>query len=162
MNNSEVFAHDGIMHFQLLDAETLELVFDVEQHNMLMSYVRSRYLKGLAGQFGGLAIDDMNIRYIAFGDGTAEPTQADVKLANERYRQQVTSKSLQADRLVTMVSVSPFVTAANFRIREVGIFSGSGASQTRNSGTLISRILVDIDKNSNTILNVHRTDLITI
>lgn len=160
--NIEAFKHDGFFRLELLDKDTLMLIQSVEQHNMLMEFVRSRYLKSLAGQFSGLAIDDLNIRYVAIGDGTAAVTRSDVKLANERYRQQVTNKSLQADKLVTMVSISPFVTAANFRIREVGIFAGAAASQTRDSGRLISRVLVDIDKNSNTILNVTRTDLITI
>ena len=99
---------------------------------------------------------------MAIGDGTTAVTTADAKLSNERYRQQVTAKTLQSDRLITMLSISPFVSHANFRIREIGVFCGAGANQTKDTGFLLARVLVDIDKNSNTILNITRQDIVTI
>lgn len=154
--------HQGLFKLELLDAETEEVIQEVDITNQIMQFARNRYLRMLAGQTSGLNIADLGIRYMAIGDGTAAVTTGDTKLANERYRQQVTAKTLQTDRLISMLSISPFVAHANFRIREVGVFCGAGANQTKDTGFLLARVLVDIDKNSNTILNITRQDIVTI
>ncbi len=131
-----------------------------EVDNMIMQYVRTSYLKMLSG--GAVKASDIKIRYMAFGDGTTPVTINDTKLANERYRQQITAKSLQDTELITTVSVSPFVNDSNFNIKEIGVFGGDDATNEANSGNLLARVLVDIDKNSNVILNVTRIDKVII
>lgn len=154
--------HQGLFNLQLLDAETKEVIQEIDITNQIMQFARNRYLRMLSGQTSGVSVNDLAIRYMAIGDGTTPVATSNTKLANERYRQQVTAKTLQADRVISMLSISPFVTSANFRIREIGVFCGSGASQSKDSGFLLARVLVDIDKNSNTILNITRQDIVTI
>ncbi|MDI9498234.1 MAG: hypothetical protein QM270_07100 [Bacillota bacterium] len=152
----------GRYEIELLDADTLELIERWELENLLMDMPRQRYLRQLAGQLNGLQINDLTVRYLAIGDGTSAPAITQTKLDNERYRQQVTAKTLSTDRLTTMVSISPFQTAANFRIREIAIFCGGAATMAKDSGLMLSRALVDIEKNSNTILNIMRQDIVTL
>lgn len=150
----------GRYTLELLDADTGDVIQQIELDNLLTDLPRSRYLKQLAGQTTGHNIGDLAIRYMAFGDGTTPAAIGNTKLDNERYRQQITAKTLSADRLTSTVSVSPYQTGANFRIREIGIFCGAGATPAKDSGLLLSRVIVDIDKNSNTILNVIRQDIV--
>ncbi len=137
-----------------------ELIDVEEVDNLIMQYVRSAHLKMLAGR--NIKASDIKIRYMAFGDGTTAVTMNDTKLANERYRQQITAKSMTDTELITTVSVGPFISDANFNIKEIGVFGGNNASSAKDSGNLLARVLVDIDKNSNVILNVTRIDKVII
>ncbi len=160
MGFSESVKHKGSFLIELL--QDGKVIYSKQVDNLLMNYLRDNYLKLLAGQTNDLDLESLKIKYMAFGDGTTSPTRTDTKLANERYRQQITARSIQTDRLKTTVSVSPFIEASNFNIKEIGIFCGSTATTTKDSGYLLSRVLVDIDKNSNVTLNVTRYDILTI
>ncbi len=162
MEQFDNIKHKGVFEYELLDAATGEVLKRETVNNLLTNFARTRYLKLLAGHTSGLKIDDLKIRYMAFGDGTAAAAHSDTKLAHERYRQQITAKTRLSDRLRTMVSVSPYISASNFRIREIGVFCGSGATGAKDSGFLLARVNVDIEKTSNVVLNVTRYDIVTI
>ncbi len=162
MEHFDNIKHKGVITYELLDAATGAVLKRETINNLLTNFARMRYLKLLAGQTSGLHLSDLKIRYMAFGDGTTAPTHSDTKLVHERYRQQITAKNLLSDRLRTMVSVSPYIAASNFHIREIGIFCGSGATSVKDSGFLLARVIVDIEKNSNVVLNVTRHDIVMI
>ena len=103
---------------------------------------------------------DISIKYFAFGDGTSTPTVNDTRLASERYRKQVTQiTNPQAGTVSSAVSLG--TNEADFVITEIGVFGGA-ATSTANSGTLLSRVLVNIPNNSNIVLNIYRTDTCSI
>lgn len=88
-------------------------------------------------------------------------TVNDTSLQNEVYRKQITQISNPNPGIVQTV-VSLGSQECNYNIREIGVFSGPDAVGTTDSGTLLSRVLVNIDKNTNIVLNVVRTDTCTI
>ena len=105
--------------------------------------------------------DALRIRYIAFGTGSTAATVNDTKLETEVFRKQATQLALISPGVVrTVVSLGEY--EANVRIREIGVFGGPSAYRRADSGTLLSRAVVDIDKNSNIIVNIIRTDICTI
>ncbi len=160
MSLSEGIRHKGSFLIELLQND--KVIYSKKIDNLLMNCLRDNYLKLLAGKTNDLDVEALKVKYMAFGDGTTPPNRTDKKLANERYRQQITARSIQTDRLKTTVSVSPYIEDSNFNIKEIGVFCGSTATTEKDSGYLISRVLVDIDKNSNVTLNVTRYDILTI
>ena len=105
--------------------------------------------------------DALKIKYIAFGTGSTAATANDTKLVAEVFRKQVTQLVLLSPSEVRTV-VSLGQNEANVHIREIGVFAGPSAYDQADSGTLLSRVVVEIDKNSNIIVNVVRTDTCTI
>lgn len=145
----------GELIFELKDADTGELIRRWRQKNLLTNANGTQFQRMLRGQS-----HDMTIAYFAVGTGTTAPARTDTTLANEAFRKQVTqlssSRSGTDFRVTSVCSLSS--GEANFRIREVGVFCGATATATANTGTMISRVLVDFTKNSNQVLNIYRVD----
>lgn len=114
----------------------------------------------LLGTYTG-ELDALQIKYFAFGDGNAPPTPSDTKLENELYRKQITRISPSGTGTV-LSTVSLGAQEANFLIKEIGVFCGPNATASANTGTLLSRVAVNIDKNSNLVLNIARQDICAI
>lgn len=114
----------------------------------------------LLGTYSG-ALDALQIKYFAFGNGTTPPTPSDTTLENELYRKQITRISAAGAGTVSS-TVSLGAQEANFVIREIGVFCGPSAGTGANTGTLLSRVAVNIDKNTNLVLNITRQDICTI
>ena len=75
----------------------------------------------------------------------------------EAFRKAISSKSYTSTQFIAKLSLG--TTESNFTIKEIGIFAN--ATDTAGSGTLISRCLVDIAKNSNiTYLITYKLTLI--
>lgn len=107
------------------------------------------------------AADALAIKYFAFGTGTTAPTVNDTQLEAEVYRKQVTQISRPSAANVQSI-LSLLASECNVTIREIGVFCGPAATAAANSGNLLSRVSVNIEKNSNIVLNVTRTDICTI
>ncbi len=157
----------GAYDIEALDINTGRLVWKKHIDNLLMPINQSSRAALLLGSTraadAGIAItvDDLEIKYFAFGTGTAAPSSSDTQLANEIYRKQVTQISYpQADTVSSAVSLG--TSEVTTTITEIGIFCGSAATSEANSGTLLSRVLVNIPHNSNIVLNIYRTDTCTI
>lgn len=97
--------------------------------------------------------DELNITHLGLGDGLTPATRADTILENEYYRTAVASKSF-TDVLFTVTSFLDNVDGnpAGGFIKELGIFAK--ASITLDSGTMISRSVVDVQKNENISLTL--------
>lgn len=136
-----------------------ELVETLHIKNMLTVVSQTARVEQLLGTYSGGA-DALEIRYFAFGDSTTAPTINDTALGNELFRKQITSVSSNAGTVQTICSLGS--ADANFTIREIGIFCGPSASATPNSGTLLARAIVNIEKNSNITMNIVRSDVCTL
>lgn len=143
------------------DADTGALLWRKRLKNQLTTINQTIRAQMLMGTYSG-TLDALQIKYFAFGSGTTPATPNDTQLENEQLRKQVTQISNPTNGTVSSVLSLGSTEANNFAIREIGVFCGAGATATANSGTLLSRIVTQIDKNSNIVLNVVRSDICTI
>jgi len=98
--------------------------------------------------------DELNITHLGMGDTITPATRADTTLANETLRQAITSKSSTDDyfNVVIFLETSQGNVTGGF-IKELGIFCN--ATSTLDSGTMISRAVVNIKKNVNIKLTLN-------
>lgn len=146
----------GAYDIEARDAGSGAVVGRWHLHNTLTTINQTVRTQMLLGTYTG-ALDALQIKYFAFGTGSTPATAADTQLASEYYRKQVTQISSSASGVVNSTCALT-ASEVNTEIREIGVFCGSGATSTANSGTLLSRIVVDIVKTQNILLNIIRTD----
>lgn len=156
-DNMDMFGRFAIT---AIDAHTGRVVWRKELKNMLTQISQTVRQQQLLGTYSG-PLNQLQIKYFAFGTGTTPPAVTDTQLGEEQFRKQVTQISAQGSGNVYSV-LSLGAQEANFVIKEIGVFCGPSASGSPNTGTLLSRVAVNIDKNSNLVLNVARTDICTI
>ncbi len=140
------------------DAVTGELAKVWRFDNLLTAINQNMRMDMLLGNVAAYKLTDLEIKYFAFGDGTAPVTITDTKLGNELVRKPVTKLSRLSPSIVqSIVNLSP--SEANFVIREIGVFCGTTATTNVDTGIMISRVNVNIDKNSSLSLNIVRSDI---
>lgn len=104
-------------------------------------------------------ITDAQIKYVAVGTSSAAVTVSDTQLGAEIFRKPVYSRTAGTNGvLVTIAILEDSEAVAN--IQEIGIFAGSTASATTNSGIMISRILYSRNKTNLESVQIQRTDTI--
>lgn len=102
---------------------------------------------------------DLEIKYIAIGDGTTAPAASDTQLENERFRKALTKQQrLATGQIDSTTYIAPY--EANFTIQEVGFFGGSSATKEVNSGTMVARVLYYKPKNDLESLQIVRSDIL--
>lgn len=150
----------GAYTIQAIDANTgvVKKIWHIE--NQLTEINQSIRSQMLAGTYTS-GNDALEIKYFAFGTGTTQPTASDTQLEAEIYRKQVTQLMQSSAGVVTSV-VSLGSLECNYHIKEIGVFCGPSATGTANTGTMLSRVLFDVDKNTNIVLNIVRTDTCTL
>jgi len=136
-----------------------KLVDKIHLKNLLTTVSQTARVQQLLGTYAGGA-DALEIKYFAFGDDATAPSVSDVTLGNELFRKQITSISASGGNVQSIVNLGS--AEANFGIREIGVFCGSLATATADSGTLLARVAVNINKNSNITMNIVRTDVCTL
>lgn len=151
----------GEYEIEILDTVTGEREIQ-KLHNTLTNINKDIHLAMLLGITTGYSFTDLDIKYFAFGDGSTAATATQTKLINERFRKQITTKERPSGQNYVESIVSLGSPDANFVIREIGVFAGSTATSTKDSGKMISRIVVNIEKFENKIINIIRRDFITI
>jgi len=122
-------------------------------HNRLMDSAINAEIDILRG-----IAPDQEIKYIAIGTGTTPIANDQTQLANEVFR---AVPSNPPTRTTTGEVTTEFIileTEAQVEITEIGIFCGSAATVTPNSGNMLSRVLWSFDKRSNVELSVTRVD----
>lgn len=144
------------------DAETKQICGIWQYENTLTNINRDLRANMLMGvNTSGYTWDMLAIKYFAFGTGTTPSSSTDTKLVNEQFRKPVT-QTVKQDASTVQTIVSLLAEESNFLIREIGVFCGPTATATKDSGRLLSRVNVSIDKNSNLVINVIRQDITTI
>ena len=104
---------------------------------------------------------DMQIEYMAFGTSNTTPSVSDAQLGSESARFQPTTAFTRT--AIGTVEGSVFLASGDLvgvNIREIGVFCGSGATSSANTGTLLSRILWSFDKTANDEIEITRSDII--
>ena len=135
--------------------ENGRLVRVYEMDNQLTNAYRDSVLNQL---FGDTFIS-LDILYLAVGTG-AEPAQAtDTQLEAEIYRGIPTQKT-KHDGYVQTIWVIP-TTLANTTLREIGVFAGDATTE-QDSGTMLSRMNINIEKTSSMEITFIRRDYVTI
>lgn len=145
----------GFFRIQAIDVKTRKIVREWQIENQLTAINRTVRTAMLTGKFTGAA-NVLQLRYFAFGTGTTEPNENQTQLVDEQFRKPLTQLYESNGNVISVVSLQ--ANEANFRIREIGVFCGGSASAAADSGTMLSRIICDIDKNQNIVLNIVRTD----
>jgi len=97
------------------------------------------------GLVGDVLIDDesVGLTYHAIGTDNTTPTVTDTQLGSEQNRKQITDRSRSGDQIT--LAVFYLASESTYSIAEAGIFGGSAASGTVNSGTLFSHYLQTYD-----------------
>lgn len=158
----DTYGLKGIYIITALDAVTGQKLWEKKIKNQLTSINQTMRVAMLLGQSTPAYTEGMfQIKYFAFGTGTTPAAPTDTQLVNEQFRKQITQTTQPSAGVVQSV-VSLTIGEANFNITEIGVFCGPDATATANSGLLLSRVNVDIEKNSNIVLNIIRRDICTI
>lgn len=150
----------GAYAIEAVDPATGEILRRWELANQLTAVNQNVRDQMLLGTFAG-PLDALQIKYIGLGTDSTPAAVSDTQLGAEQYRRAVTQIAQSgAGSIKTVLSIPP--AEANFRIREIGVFCGPGASDAANTGTLLSRVVVDIENNANITLNIVRYDVCSI
>lgn len=142
-------------HYRIEIRRKGELVRVIELDNTLTEAYRQAILGQLKDGTGA----DLEIKYLAVGTNSTPSTSSDTKLGAEIYRSSPTSQEIQGGTLVTTWVLTN--EQVNAHLREIGVFIGN-ATSTADSGTLMSRINIDIIKTDAEELTFIRSDIITI
>jgi hypothetical protein len=149
----EKIGFDGVWTIQSKNVLTGEIKI-VEYHNLITQGFYSGIHRFLSEDNLTVLNDELNITHLGMGDTITAATRADTTLANETLRNAITSKSFTDDAYsVTIFLDTTDGNVAGGFIKELGIFTK--ATATLDSGTMISRAVVDIKKNVNIQLTLN-------
>lgn len=129
-----------------------------KQKQIVVNTITNNALYNIAATLKGNA--NMEIKYLAFGTGTTIPSVSDTKLANEIGRIPIGAQAQTGSKIVSHFTISSSDYDGTV-INEFGIFCGTGANSTTDSGILLSRILAPITKVSGADILIERTDILT-
>ena len=88
----------------------------------------------------------MEVTHFALGTGTTTAMKSNTALETETFRKARTSISSTPTSLIVKLSLAPI--EAVMTIREIGLFME--ATDTPESGTLLSRVNINVEKNAST------------
>lgn len=158
-----IYGISGDFVIRGMNAETGALEFIKHIPNMLMRPNQNFRVAQLMGTQDTLPADLFDIKYIALGIGTTPVTPDDTQLENEQFRKVITRKEvLPSMPHIVLSNMNVLAEEANFVIREIGVFCSSSATSAPNSGAMLSRVNVNIQKNTNLVLNIVRRDICTL
>jgi hypothetical protein len=129
------------------------IVEEKEIYNRVMNLALDEFIKVLYDN------PDMNIEYLALGTDNTAVADNQTKLVTEIFRCAYVSRTKTATgELTTVFVVNDSEAVAT--LEEIGIFCGSSASATVDTGTMSSRILWHRAKTANEEIQFTRIDRI--
>ena len=124
----------------------------VKIKNLIMNNALDEVLKSLQD-----FTVDIGIKYLALGTSNTANTNALTQLGNEIFRTQfVDQDKVDIGELRTIFTVLDSEAVA--QIEEIGIFCGSSATSSANSGLMLSRILWSRNKTNTEEIQFTRVD----
>lgn len=117
------------------------------------------YRDSVLNQLKGNTFNSLNILYLAVGTSSTPASATDTQLGAEVFRSSPTSKAIIGNYLQTIWVLTDL--QANEHLREIGVFAGN-ATSTANSGTLLSRVNIDIEKTAVMEITFIRRDIVSI
>lgn len=142
----------GFWKIKVIDKNTKEVLEETEIKNRIMNTALDELLKVLQGQ-----TTDLEIKYMALGTSNTAVTNSQTQLGSEIFRTGISSQTKTDTGELTTVFIVLDIEAVA-QIEEIGIFGGSTATGTVNTGTLISRILWSRDKTNSEEIQFTRID----
>lgn len=132
-------------------------IIDVQEfHNLIMTVGKNMFRDALKG-----AVTDLQIKRLAWGSSSAAVNVAHIKLTAEEGRKQITTQENDGDAvLISTTYIAPY-EANTPKIEELGWFAGVLATDTKDSGIMISRIRYSRQKTEMESLQIERTDTIS-
>lgn len=141
---NEKMTASGEYRFEGFDLQGKK-VLDKTFHNVLTQLYFTGIMKLLNQAIDSPAAASLNLTHMATGTGTTAAMKSDTKLVTEGFRKDISSKTRQDTKFICKLNLA--AGESNYTITEVGTFAnGTG---TADSGTLISRAVVNIEKNAN-------------
>jgi hypothetical protein len=134
--------------------------FEILVNGKLEAKINNRVMNDVLDQMAELYqgnAADLEIKYLALGTDNTPVTDTDATLGNEIFRTPIVSQS----KVGTGEILTEFIvldTEAVGNIEEIGIFGGTGATASADSGALISRILWSKVKSNSEEITFRRTD----
>lgn len=122
--------------------------------NRIMNVTLNELIETLIGNTA-----DIEIQYLAVGTDATAVTNTDAVLGAEVFRTAPTNKSRTGTGEAESVFYI-FNAEAVTSIKEIGIFGGSSATASADTGTLLSRVLWSKEKTDSMELKFTRTDTI--
>ena len=132
-----------------------KLVKRIDFDNQLTDLYRNSILNQLYGN----AYNNLEIKYLGVGTGDTLASATDTGRETEVFRMIPTSQSMGDDYVQTIWVIPTQV--GNFTYKEIGVFCGT-ATATLDSGTMISRVNVNIEKTSSMEITFIRRDYVII
>ena len=142
-------------HYTIEIREKGKLLRVLELDNSLTELYRRAILDHLKEGTG----TDLEIKYLAVGIGETLPTKDDTQLEDEVFRSVPTYQEIRGNELRTTWVLLDM--QANYHLKEIGVFIGD-ATATADSGTLMSRMAIDIDKTASQEVTFIRHDIVEI
>ena len=116
------------------------------------------WLNAIRNAWKNAGLADLQIKYMAWGSDDTAESPAHTKLIAEFGRKQITSQAEGLDgELVTTVYVSP-EEGTESTIEELGWFGGGDATETKDTGIMVARVLYSRAKTNLESLDIVRTD----
>jgi hypothetical protein len=113
---------------------------EVEVKNAITSLAVNKYVKALTG-----VSTDLEIKYLAIGNGNKAIDNADQLLDNEIFRTFYQFRTETANNELTVEFTITDAEAVG-QWEELGIFVGSSATGTADTGLMLSRVLYSDEK----------------
>lgn len=142
-----------------------EWTVEIRENGVLVRTLRfvnqltATYQGSVLSQLKGDPFPSLEIKYMAIGTDGTPATAEDTALGAEVFRSVPTTKTVMDGYMQTIWVLTP--QQGNVRIREIGVFAGD-ATLTPDSGSLLSRVVVDIEKSESMELTMIRRDYVTI
>jgi hypothetical protein len=101
---------------------------------------------------------DLEIKYLALGTSNTPVSDGQIQLGAEIFRTQAVNGPVRTQTGQIETEFTVLDTEAVGTIEEIGIFVGSSATASANSGTLLSRILWHKEKTNSEEITFKRID----
>ena len=151
MNNK--YTWNGKFDIKVINKKTGEIKEETKV-NRVMNEVLNQLRDVLKGESA-----DLEIKYLALGTSNTAITDTDTQLGAEIFRTQfIAREDISTGRVRHTFIVLD--SEAVGQIEEIGIFGGSTATASANTGTLISRVLWNKEKTNQEEIQFIRTDTI--
>lgn len=150
---------DEIGHIGIFEIECVNTVTGRKTTKIIRNKIPNDALNKLINPLTGVTTN-LIIKYLAVGTGAGATSDTQSTLNAEVFRAPpVTAPALTSvGRVETEFLILD--SEANVSIKEIGIFVGTGAMITPNSGILLSRVEYVKDKTSNEELSIKRIDIL--
>ena len=123
-------------------------------HNLITNNGLNMVSKELAGISG---LNDIYIKYLAWGDGDTAVNVSQGYLSSETGRKQITSAAATGSGKVEIITIINNDEAVG-TIEELGWFAGTAATATANTGVMVARVLYSRTKTNLESLQIDRID----